>query len=107
MCQAEIKFYQSKAGAEMIDWIDVSDPLNVPSGLTCAQAMARFHIRTIDGELVDGGKAFVALWRQLPAFSWLGHAFSVPGMGWVIDFAYNLFLPIRPRLQSLFRGSSS
>jgi predicted DCC family thiol-disulfide oxidoreductase YuxK len=103
MCRAEISFYRKKPGADAINWVDVSEPSNVPSDLTCEQAMSRFHVRTSEGDLIDGGMAFVALWSQLPSFNWLGKVFSLPGMRWVVDRAYDWFLPVRPHLQKVFR----
>ncbi len=101
LCRKEIAFYQHRKGADGIDWVDVSQPDNAPDELSCAQAMARFHVRTTDGRLVDGGKAFVELWMQLKAFRWLGMMFSLPVLRSVIDWAYDAFLPLRPRLQRL------
>ena len=103
MCRSEIAFYQRRSGADAIDWIDVSQPDNAPAEISCAQAMARFHVRTKSGALVDGGVAFVQLWKQLPAFRWLGIVFDTRPTRWIINTAYNLFLPLRPRLQTLFR----
>ncbi|WP_189499639.1 thiol-disulfide oxidoreductase DCC family protein [Algimonas arctica] len=103
MCRSEINFYRNKSGADAINWFNVSKPSNVPRDLTCEQAMARFHVRTIDGNIIDGGMAFVALWCQLPSFNWLGKIFSLPGIRWVVDRAYGWFLPVRSHLQKFFR----
>lgn len=107
MCRAEIGFYRKRRGAEAIDWVDVSNPRNAPIGLSCEQAMARFHVRNIDGQLINGGAAFAELWKQMPSFRWLGLAFSIPPLRWLLNVAYNLFLPIRPHLQGLFRERPS
>ncbi|MHA7900757.1 MAG: thiol-disulfide oxidoreductase DCC family protein [Henriciella sp.] len=107
MCRAEIGFYRKRRGAEAIDWVDVSNPRNAPIGLSCEQAMARFHVRNIDGQLINGGAAFAELWKQMPSFRWLGLAFSIPPLRWLLNVAYNLFLPIRPHLQGLFRERGS
>lgn len=103
MCRSEIAFYQNRRGADRIDWVDVSDPENAPSDMTCAQAMARFHVRDTTGTLIDGGVAFAHLWKQLPRLRWLGLLFDTPATRWMINGAYNLGLPLRPRLQALFR----
>lgn len=107
MCRREIGFYQRRNGADSIKWIDVSNPENAPDDMSCAQAMARFHVRTESGVLVDGGAAFAQLWKQLPAFRWLGLIFDTPATRWILNTAYNLFLPLRPRLQGLFRDRTS
>ena len=103
MCRREISFYQRRRGADEIDWTDVSQPENAPTGVSCQQAMARYHVRTENGQLVDGGAAFVQLWKRLPGFKWLGLLFDTPPTRWIINTAYDLFLPFRPHLQALFR----
>lgn len=68
--------------------------------------MARFHVRDRSGLLINGGAAFAALWKELPAYRWLGLAFSAPPLRWGINLAYNTFLPVRPYLQGLFHRQS-
>jgi len=107
LCRREIGFYRDKRGADRIDWVDVSavDGGEVATGLSCGQAMARFHVMTAGGRLVDGGAAFAHLWAVLPAFRWAGRFFLLPGPRHLLDLAYDLFLPVRPRLQRLFRSA--
>lgn len=101
LCRKEIAFYQRRRGADSISWVDVSDPDAVPSDLDCSEALSRFHVREGNGRIVDGGEAFAALWRQLPAFCLIGHLFRAAPLKWVLNAAYEAFLPIRPRLQAL------
>lgn len=107
LCRREIAFYQRRSGADRIDWIDVSQSENAPADLSCRAAMARFHIRKTDGQLMDGGAAFAELWKHLPVFRPIGLVFSVPPLRWVINLAYNLFLPLRPYMQGLFRSPAA
>lgn len=106
LCRKEIAFYQRRRGADRISWVDVSDPEIVPADLDCRNALARFHVRERNGRLVDGGEAFAALWRQLPAFRWLGQLFRVAPLKWLLNAAYEAFLPIRPILQAFFTHKS-
>lgn len=103
LCRREISFYGKCRGAESVDFVDVSQPRNLPSDLSRADSMARFHVRDARGRLVDGGQAFAELWKQLPAFRWLGLFFSFPAARWVLTLGYDAFLPFRPRIQSWFR----
>lgn len=108
MCRREIGFYKRRRGADRVNWVDVSEETGqVAPGLSCEAAMARFNVRLPDGEIIDGGAAFAALWKELPAFSWLGRVFSVQPLKWALNGAYNLFLPLRPTLQSLFFGEKA
>lgn len=104
LCRAEIAYYRRQRGSEAIDWVDVSDPANLEghTGLSCRQAMARFHVRRRDGALIDGGRAFLLLWKQLPAFRWAGRLLDVPPFRWLVGGLYEVFLPLRPALQRLF-----
>ena len=102
LCRKEIAFYQRRRGADRISWADVSDPDAVPTDLDCSKALSRFHVRERNGRLVNGGEAFAALWRQLPAFQLIGQIFRVAPLKWLLNAAYEAFLPIRPRLQALF-----
>lgn len=103
LCRNEISFYQARRGAETIRWIDVSTAENghAAMDLSCAEAMARFHVRLRDGRLMNGGSAFAALWRELPAMKLAGWLFAAPPLSWLLNVAYDLFLPIRPHLQAI------
>lgn len=105
LCRAEIKHYQSQAGADRISFQDLTtiDVAAQPApGLTTAQAMARFHIRRASGELVSGAAAFVAIWQQLPRWRWAARIASFPGVTPILEVGYRLFLPLRPALSWAF-----
>ena len=104
LCRREIAFYQKRAGAERIDWIDVSEAqgeVEVAPGLSKCDALARFHVRDEAGRLISGGRAFAVLWRALPGFRWAGRMALLPPLSWIIDPLYDLFLKLRPALQRL------
>ena len=106
LCAREIAFYRRRAGAEAISWIDIHrlDDDEVAPGLTKAQALARFHVATPDGQIVSGGAAFARLWAALPGFSLFGRLLLIPPLTWLVDRAYDLFLKVRPRLQGWMRA---
>jgi predicted DCC family thiol-disulfide oxidoreductase YuxK len=102
LCSREIAFYQSRAGSENIDWIDISQSVDegeVVPGLCRERALARFHVKTADGRIVSGAAAFATLWSILPGFRLLGRLFQLPPLTWLLERAYDLFLTFRPRLQ--------
>ncbi|MGB3624285.1 MAG: DUF393 domain-containing protein [Henriciella sp.] len=107
LCRKEIGFYKSRTGADAIRWVDVSRGERLPEGLSCSDAMARFHVRDTDGRLIKGGEAFAALWAQLPSFRWLGLAFRRAPLRWLLNLGYKAFLPLRPRLQRLFASRNA
>lgn len=100
MCRREIAVYQNITPDQPIAWVDVSKPdTPLPQGQTKEQLMARFHTRTAQGELLSGAAAFVHVWAQLPGWRVLAWLAKVPGMLWVMEKAYNGFLPVRPAIQ--------
>jgi predicted DCC family thiol-disulfide oxidoreductase YuxK len=101
LCRAEIDYYRARLGADRIAFVDVSsaDP---GDGLSCAVALARFHVREADGRLLSGAAAFARLWRALPGWRWLGRLVGTRAVLPVAELAYRGFLPLRPRLSRTF-----
>jgi predicted DCC family thiol-disulfide oxidoreductase YuxK len=114
LCRREIGIYRGLRSNTPLCFADVSDgalPSTLPPGTTREQLMARFHVRSPDGRLLSGAPAFLALWAVLPGWGWLARAGRLPGMPWVMERTYRLFLRWRPTLQRwasrLERPSSS
>lgn len=103
LCRREIDFYRGRKGADALAWVDVSRCAGdrVAPDLSKADALARFHVRTADGELASGGLAFAKLWAALPAFRFVGRLLQMPPLSWLAERGYRLFLVVRPRLQAL------
>ena len=99
LCRREIALYRGRARA---DFVDVSDPKNLPADLSAPAAMARFHVRD-GGRLVSGAMAFAALWRATPRLRTLGRIAQAPGVSSVLEASYAAFLRVRPALQRLVR----
>jgi predicted DCC family thiol-disulfide oxidoreductase YuxK len=104
LCRREIAVYQDLQASRPLCFADVSNPaLPLPPGATREQLMARFHVQTSDGRLLSGAAAFLALWATLPGWRWLARLGRLPGLAWVMERAYRLFLHARPALQRLAR----
>ncbi|MEL6212186.1 MAG: DUF393 domain-containing protein [Pseudomonadota bacterium] len=102
LCAREIAFYKRRRGAGAVDWVDLTQSGAAPGGdLSCAAALARFHVRLENGELRDGAGAFAALLKRLPALRWLGILISLPGIAWLAERGYDAFLTVRPALTRL------
>ncbi|MFA9476336.1 MAG: thiol-disulfide oxidoreductase DCC family protein [Filomicrobium sp.] len=103
LCQAEIAHYRRQRRAEEIDFVDVSSPSNdLGPDLDRGSAMARFHVRTKDGTLLSGAEAFARIWEQLPRWRWAWRISQFPLMFGLLEFGYQLFLPMRSRLSRVF-----
>ncbi|MDD2547114.1 MAG: DUF393 domain-containing protein [Burkholderiaceae bacterium] len=99
LCQREIALYRRHPGSQAWSWVDVSQPAALGDGLDCAQAMARFHVRTADGALFEGAAAFSQLWRRLHGWRGLGWLSAAPPLSWLLEALYRGFLPLRPHVQ--------
>ena len=97
ICRREIAFYQKRDGAEAIDWVDIghnpTDP--VAPGLSRADALGRFHVRTRSGAIISGAAAFAAVWRAFPTLKWLGILGGLPGPRHLLELGYRILLKAR------------
>ena len=103
LCRREIALYRRLPQAAQLAWVDVSAGQALGEDLSCAAAMARFHVRDTQGRLFSGAAAFSLMWRQFPGWRWLGYLSAWPPLSWVFELAYRAFLPVRPRLQRIVR----
>ena len=100
LCRREIGVYRGLQPNTPVCFADVSDvALPLPPGTTREQLLARFHVRSRNGELLSGAPAFLALWAALPGWRWLALAGRLPGAAWTMERTYRLFLRWRPALQ--------
>ncbi len=100
LCRREIGHYQGLQPRAPVCFADVSDGAQpLPAGTTRAELLARFHVRRADGQLLSGARAFLALWALMPGWRWLAWLGRVPGMPWLMEGAYRVFLRGRPALQ--------
>jgi predicted DCC family thiol-disulfide oxidoreductase YuxK len=100
LCRREIGLYRGLPSSTPVCFADVSDAAQpLPSGTTREQLLARFHVRAADGRLLSGAQAFLALWDTLPGWRWLARIGRLPGVAWLMERVYRLFLRQRPALQ--------
>ena len=100
LCRREIGIYRGLQPDAPVCFADVSDAaLPLPPGTTREQLLARFHVRSRDGQWLSGAEAFLALWAALPGWRWLARAGRLPGAAWAMERIYRLFLRWRPALQ--------
>ena len=99
LCRREIAHYQRVDSAAALCFVDVSAPgAPTPVGVDRHLALARFHVLAGDGRVVSGAAGFVELWSLLPGWRWAARLARVPGVLWLLELGYRLFLPLRPRL---------
>lgn len=93
LCRREIAHYRRRAGADRINWIDLSrQPAGQPvEGIDWYEAMARFHVRNSLGEWQRGAFGFVELWSHLRGYrvlAWLTRQLHLIAL---LDRAYDTF----------------
>jgi predicted DCC family thiol-disulfide oxidoreductase YuxK len=97
LCSREIGWYQGKAAAEAIEWVDVSDSAAaVPAGIGREAALRRFHVVRPDGSVASGAAAFLRLWQAYPGLGRAARLLSRPLPLALLERGYRLFLPLRP-----------
>lgn len=107
MCTLEIDQYKLITPKGQINWVDVTSPGFIPPvGTSTETLMQRFHVIQPNGTLISGAAAFVHVWEKLPGWRRLAAVAKLPGALGVLDFGYENFLKIRPRLQSFLKKRS-
>ena len=102
LCRREIGIYRGLRPNSPVCFADVSDSAQpLPPDTTRQELLARFHVRSSDGQLLSGAQAFLALWAALPGWRWLALAGRLPVAAWAMERTYRLFLRWRPSLQRL------
>lgn len=103
LCRAEIAFYASQKGADVLTFVDVARAENpLPQGVSREAALARFHVETADGQVIDGAGAFLALLRRLPRFHGLARFGDLPLLRSLLSLLYAAFLRLRPAIVRLY-----
>ena len=107
LCTAEIAHYRRQSPEGAVIFEDVASAAgDVAPGFTRTQAMARFHVRRSDGELVSGARGFIEIWRVTPRWRWAARLADLPGAASTLEIGYRCFLPLRPLLQRATRHLS-
>lgn len=103
LCANEIRHYRDQDSEQELAFVDVSDKgVLLPADLSRQQAMARFHVMSSNGNLVDGARAFAEVWARLPKWRWAARAAALPGAMRVLEAGYSASLVIRPAISRLF-----
>lgn len=100
LCSREIGWYRRRAAAEAIRWVDLSrcEHTALPRGIDREAALRRFHVLEADGRPVTGAAAFVRLWSAHPRLARYARLARLPGVTWILELGYRLFLRLRPLL---------
>lgn len=97
VCSREIAFYRRQAETSAIEWVDaaVCPVATLGADLSRERAMERLHVRTANGELTSGARAFTTLWRSIPRTALLGRLLDRRPVLTLLEGGYRLFLLVR------------
>ena len=97
VCSREIDTYRKVISEDRVTWSDVSAAGDmVTDHLSRQDALARFHVRRANGQIVSGAGAFLAIWRNVGKLRWLAIALDRQPFLWIGDLLYGVFLRFRP-----------
>jgi predicted DCC family thiol-disulfide oxidoreductase YuxK len=97
VCSREIALYRRQVGADSIVWVDATacPAANLGPDLSRQGALARLHVRTADGQLTSGARAFTTLWRHLPRTAFLGRLLDHRPLLAILEAGYRVLLVVR------------
>lgn len=92
LCQAEIRFLQSRNSANLLRFMDLRDPYFDESAqhVSCKQALATIHGRLADGEFLTGVRVFAEAYRRA-GLNAVARLLSVEWLQPVFNLAYRKF----------------
>ncbi|MEM7268441.1 MAG: DCC1-like thiol-disulfide oxidoreductase family protein [Pseudomonadota bacterium] len=93
VCRREIAVLQRALGDPAIAWTNVAE--RAPKGMDQAELLARFHVRRVDGRLVSGAAAFLALYAGSRRLRPVVRLLERRPFIWGLEAAYRGFLSIR------------
>jgi len=90
ICRAEINLYK-KQNIKEIEWVDITN--NVVAEKNTKKndktLLRRLHVE-VDGEIFDGAKAFLLLWKKMPKYKILYNFFRLPIVFNIFSLIYEL-----------------
>ena len=93
ICRAEIAHYRRYAEKHALDlrFQDLAETDLALWNVDAESATKRLHVRQGE-QILSGISAFIALWRAMPRYAWLGRFASKPMVRPIADLLYNRVL---------------
>jgi predicted DCC family thiol-disulfide oxidoreductase YuxK len=91
LCSREIRHYRKLKGSDRIEWIDLAEipDEELPQGVSRTEALKIFHVLDDQGELQKAARGFVAIWKTLPSYQWLGW---LAGQSWLLGWLDKVYV---------------
>ena len=90
ICRAEINLYK-KQNIKEIEWVDITNNVIAEKNTkkNDKTLLRRLHVEE-DGEIFDGAKAFLLLWKKMPKYKILYTFLSLPVVFNIFSLIYEL-----------------
>ena len=90
ICRAEINLYK-KQNIKKIDWIDITNNAKAEKDTSKddKSLLRRLHVEE-DGQIFDGAKAFLLVWKKIPKYKFLYNFFKTPVIFTLFSFFYEI-----------------
>ena len=90
ICRAEINLYK-KQNIKEIEWVDITNNMVAEKSTkkNDKALLRRLHVEE-DGEIFDGAKAFLLLWKKIPKYKILYTFFKLPIVFNIFSLIYEL-----------------
>ena len=90
ICRAEINLYK-KQNIKQIDWVDITNNAAAEKDTSKddKSLLRRLHVEE-DGQIFEGAKAFLLVWKKIPKYKFLYTFFKTPGIFTLFSFFYEV-----------------
>jgi predicted DCC family thiol-disulfide oxidoreductase YuxK len=90
VCRAEINLYK-KQNIKDIEWVDITNNITAEKNTlkNDKTLLRRLHVEE-NGQIFDGAKAFLLVWKKIPKYRFLYTFFKLPIIFNVFSFFYEV-----------------
>lgn len=100
LCSKEIEHYRKIDTESKIEFVDIASSSFEASsyGIEGRDYNKKFHVKTADGEFLEGLEAFQQIWTTIDCFRFLNSATRLPVINSLAKAGYTVSSTIRPYL---------
>ena len=90
ICRAEINLYK-KQNIKEIEWVDISNNIEAEKNTLKNKKtlLRRLHVEE-NGQIFEGAKAFLIVWKKIPKYKFLYTFFKLPIIFNIFSFFYEI-----------------
>ena len=90
ICRSEINLYK-KENIKEIEWIDITNNSKAEKETLKKDKdlLRRLHVKE-NGEIIEGAKAFLYVWKKIPKYKFLYTFFKLPIIFTLFNFGYEI-----------------